>query len=558
MMNSRSEIFIITFCTLSFLSATDVDSSFSVKWQNVPWGAGGLYPGGPPWNMVGPFDFDNDGYGDFIVSSSYTGQFCNDVTHYEATGNDTISLQWAHSFWDLSCEYDNYSSVTVGDVDNDGLPEILALLDTPPGVSGQSGLQIFEWSSDSMSFLSTPTSTWDMALDSVWEAGQIVVAELDGDPNPEIIVSIMDGPWGTTGSSRIMIFELANDDVSDPTWHIEYEDPGWTNWSGYNITVGDLDQDGLMEIYTIAYEYYHIIVFENVAEDLYDYQTDFYVSLELYERGNQSMIITDINADGTNELFAVTSGTNTLSGDILAPGYFYAVESTDDVSQLTFENFNYFANYAGGLRQINIGDADGDGNPNIYLAGHYNEAVFDWEFVGDDPLAVESFTEHVVFMDDTTDDFPGGSIDQGRVRVAKLFSGDLDNDGHGDLVLSSASFAVDKPTLFMIEHDGTLSSDDFSGSIPSNFKLEQNFPNPFNPQTRFNYTLPESGNIELGVYDAVGRRIYAFYNGYQQAGSHNALWTGVDQNYNSVPSGIYFYRLKTETTTITKKMVLTK
>ena len=557
MMNSRSEIFIITFCTLSFLSATDVDSSFSVKWQNVPWGAGGLYPGGPPWNMVGPFDFDNDGYGDFIVSSSYTGQFCNDVTHYEATGNDTISLQWAHSFWGLSCEYDNYSSVAVGDVDNDGLPEILALLDTPPGNPGQHGLQVFEWSSDSMSFLSTPTSTWDMALDSVWEAGQIVVAELDGDPNPEIIVSIMDGPWGTTGSSRIMIFELANDDVSDPTWHIEYEDPGWTNWSGYNITVGDLDQDGLMEIYTIAYEYYHIIVFENVAEDLYDYQTDFYVSLELYERGNQSMLITDINGDGTNELFAVTSGTNTLSGDILAPGYFYAVESTNDVSQLSFENFNYFSSYAGGLRQINIGDADGDGNPNVYLAGHYNEAVYDWEFVGDDPLAVESYTEHVVFMDDTTDNFTPGN-DQGRVRVAKLFSGDLDNDGHGDLVLSSASFAADKPTLFMIEHDGTLSSDDFSGSIPRNFRLEQNFPNPFNPQTRFNYTLPESGNIELGVYDAVGRRIYAFYNGYQQAGSHNVLWTGVDQSYNSVPSGIYFYRLKTETTTITKKMVLTK
>jgi len=557
MMNSRSEILIIMFCTLSFLSATDVDSSFSVKWQNVPWGAGGLYPGGPPWNMVGPFDFDNDGYGDFIVSSSYTGQFCNDVTHYEATGNDTISLQWAHSFWDLSCEYDNYSSVAVGDVDNDGLPEILALLDTPPGVAGQHGLQVFEWSSDSMSFLSTPTSTWDMALDSVWEAGQIVVAELDGDPNPEIIVSIMDGPWGATGSSRIMIFELANDDVSDPTWHIEYEDPGWTNWSGYNITVGDLDQDGLMEIYTIAYEYYHIIVFENVAEDLYDYQTDFYVSLELYERGNQSMLITDINGDGTNELFAVTSGTNTLSGDILAPGYFYAVESTNDVSQLSFENFNYFSSYAGGLRQINIGDADGDGNPNVYLAGHYNEAVYDWEFVGDDPLAVESFTEHVIFMDDTTDNFTPGN-DQGRVRVAKLFSGDLDNDGHGDLVLSSASFAADKPTLFMIEHDGTLSSDDFSGSVPSNFKLEQNFPNPFNPQTRFNYTLPESGNIELGVYDAVGRRIYAFYNGYQQAGSHNVLWTGVDQSYNSVPSGIYFYRLKTETTTITKKMVLTK
>ncbi|SVB08910.1 uncharacterized protein METZ01_LOCUS161764, partial [marine metagenome] len=59
------------------ISATDMDSSFSVKWQTIPWGSGGLYPAGPPWSMVGPFDFDNDGYGDFVVSSSYTGSFCN-------------------------------------------------------------------------------------------------------------------------------------------------------------------------------------------------------------------------------------------------------------------------------------------------------------------------------------------------------------------------------------------------------------------------------------------------------------------------------------------------
>ena len=42
--------------------------------------------------------------------------------------------------------------------------------------------------------------------------------------------------------------------------------------------------------------------------------------------------------------------------------------------------------------------------------------------------------------------------DQGKVRVAKLFPGDIDNDGQGDLIFSSASFAQDKPQLFMIEH----------------------------------------------------------------------------------------------------------
>jgi len=547
---------------LSCISAQEIDSSYSLKWHNEPWGAGGLFPAGPPWNMVGPYDFDGNGFSDFIVSSSYTGEYCNGVYHYEAAGDDSIGLQWVHTFYDLSCSPDNYSSVAIGDLDGDSYMEILSLSDTEPGVPNQNGFQVFEWSTDSLSFLSTPTATWDMGLDSVWEAGQIFVAELDGDANPEIIVSVMDGPWGSTGSSRLMIFELENADFSDPTWVIEYEDPTWTNWSGYNISVGDLDQDGFMEIYIIGYEYYHIIIYESTGEDAYEYQTDFYVSTSAYERGNQSMIVTDINSDGSNELFAVTSGTNTLDGGtLLSPGYFYAVSGTDDVSQLSFDNFNYFTSYIGGLREISRGDADGDGVPNLYIAGHYNEAVYDWEFVGDDPFGVTSYTEHVIFMDDTTDDFTttGSALeqDQGKVRVAKLFTGDIDNDGNGDLVFSSASFAADKPHIFMIEHDEELNNEN-EPQIPSKFNMSQNYPNPFNPSTQFSYTLPESGNIELAIFDITGKMVYKFHDGFQRAGNHNILWTGVNQNQKTVPSGVYLCQLKMESNMITKKMVVSK
>ena len=547
---------------LSCISAQEIDSSYSLKWHNEPWGAGGLFPAGPPWSMVGPYDFDGNGFGDFIVSSSYTGEYCNGVYHYEAAGDDSIGLQWVHTFYDLSCSPDNYSSVAIGDLDGDSYMEILSLSDTEPGVPNQNGFQVFEWSTDSLSFLSTPTATWDMGLDSVWEAGQIFVAELDGDANPEIIVSVMDGPWGSTGSSRLMIFELENADFSDPTWVIEYEDPTWTNWSGYNISVGDLDQDGFMEIYIIGYEYYHIIIYESTGEDTYEYQTDFYVSTSAYERGNQSMIVTDINSDGSNELFAVTSGTNTLDGGtLLSPGYFYAVSGTDDVSQLSFDNFNYFTSYIGGLREISRGDADGDGVPNLYIAGHYNEAVYDWEFVGDDPFGVTSYTEHVIFMDDTTDDFTttGSALeqDQGKVRVAKLFTGDIDNDGNGDLVFSSASFAADKPHIFMIEHDEELNNEN-EPQIPSKFNMSQNYPNPFNPSTQFSYTLPESGNIELAIFDITGKMVYKFHDGFQRAGNHNILWTGVNQNQKTVPSGVYLCQLKMESNMITKKMVVSK
>jgi len=547
---------------LSCISAQEIDSSYSLKWHNEPWGAGGLFPAGPPWNMVGPYDFDGNGFSDFIVSSSYTGEYCNGVYHYEAAGDDSIGLQWVHTFYDLSCSPDNYSSVAIGDLDGDSYMEILSLSDTEPGIPNQNGFQVFEWSIDSLSFLSTPTAVWDMGLDSVWEAGQIFVAELDGDANPEVIVSVMDGPWGATGSSRLMIFELENTDFSDPTWVIEYEDPIWTNWSGYNISVGDLDQDGFMEIYIIGYEYYHIIIYESTGEDAYEYQTDFYVSTSAYERGNQSIIVTDINSDGSNELFAVTSGTNTLDGGtLLSPGYFYAVSGTDDVSQLSFDNFNFFTSYIGGLREISEGDADGDGIPNLYIAGHYNEAVYDWEFVGDDPFGVTSYTEHVIFMDDTTDDFTttGSALeqDQGKIRVAKLFTGDIDNDGNGDLVFSSASFAADKPQIFMIEHDEELSNEN-EPQIPSKFNMSQNYPNPFNPSTQFSYTLPESGNVELAIYDITGKMVYKFHDGFQRAGNHNILWTGVNQNQKTVPSGVYLCQLKMESNTITKKMVVSK
>ena len=73
-----------------------------------------------------------------------------------------------------------------------------------------------------------------------------------------------------------------------------------------------------------------------------------------------------MNGDGNNELFAATSGTKL--GEIpLTPGKLYGAGNVEDVSLLTFSDFNYFASYEGGLRQIVTGDVDNDGKPNLYL-----------------------------------------------------------------------------------------------------------------------------------------------------------------------------------------------
>ncbi len=551
---------ISVFMLFNIIIARDIDTSFALKWHNEPWGAGGQIPAGPPWNMVGPYDFDGDEFGDFIVSSSYAGEFCNGVYHYEAASNDSIELKWVYTFYDLSCTYDAYSSVAVGDIDGDGNQEILSLVDTSPGVSGQKGLQIFEWDSDSMSFLFQPTFTWDLGLDSVWEAGQIYVDELDGDPQQEIIVTIMDGPWsllGSGGTGRMMIFELDTVINDSAIFNIEYQDEVWSNWSGYNISVGDLDSDGLKEIYTVGYEYFHLIVHENTGEDQYEYQTDFFVSSELYQRANQGILITDIDNNGVNEMICLTSGVNSLTGELLTPGSFFVVEGVNDVSNLSYSNFNLFSTYAGGLRQVDLGDADGDGNLNIYLAGHYDEAIYDWEYVDGDPTSPDSYVEKTAFIDDTTDNYTPGN-DQGRLRIAKLFSGDIDNDGAGDIVFSSASFAADKPHLYMIEHNGVLSVQEKVDLNPKNISIKQNYPNPFNPETKFQYTLDRPGYISLKVYDILGKEIKTLYDGYQLPGVHVEKWFGQSRDNRVVSSGIYFYQLKHGENRITKKMVFDK
>jgi len=560
-MFKKHMIWIFVCLMVGVAKGVDLDTTFSVKWNNEPWGSGGLIPAGPPWNMVGPFDFDNDGFGDFIVSSSYAGEYCNGVYHYEAAANDSIELRWVYTFYDLSCTYDAYSSVAVGDIDGDNKKEILSLVDTSPGVSGQKGLQIFEWDSDSMSFLSQPTITYDMGLDSVWEACQIYAEDLDADSKEEIIVSIMDGPWselGTGGSSRMMIFELDTLDGDSAVFNLEYQDEVWTNWSGWNISVGDLDNDGFKEIYTVGYEYFHIIIHENTGENQYEYQTDFYVASEFYQRSNQGILITDIDNNGENEMYCLTSGVNSLSGELINPGNFFVVEGVTDVSNLSYANFNLFSSYTGGLRGIYLGNADGDDKPNIYLAGHYNEAVYDWEYNNGDPTSPDSYEEKMVFLDDTTDNYTPGN-DQGKLRIAKVFSGDIDNDGLGDIVFSSASFATDKPQLYMIEHNGVeeLHSDQ-EIYVPKPLSIEQNYPNPFNPETHFRYELSEPGYVSLKVFDILGNHVVTIYEGFKTIGVHKTRWGGGDKQGQVVSSGIYFYQLKTDGYSITKKLVFGK
>ena len=94
---------------------------------------------------------------------------------------------------------------------------------------------------------------------------------------------------------------------------------------------------------------------------------------------------------------------------------------------------------------------------------------------------------------------------------------------------------------------------DPSSSIPTAYKLEQNYPNPFNPTTSITFALPLAGNVELKVYDIIGKEVASLVSGNMTVGTHV-----VPFDASALASGVYIYKITAGSFIDSKKMVLIK
>ncbi len=93
---------------------------------------------------------------------------------------------------------------------------------------------------------------------------------------------------------------------------------------------------------------------------------------------------------------------------------------------------------------------------------------------------------------------------------------------------------------------------------PSAFRLGAAYPNPFNPRTMIPFELPVSGDVDLAVYDLLGRRVRTLVKGTWSAGRHQVAWDGRTETGRSVSSGVYLYRLETGGQDLVRKMIQMK
>ncbi len=121
-----------------------------------------------------------------------------------------------------------------------------------------------------------------------------------------------------------------------------------------------------------------------------------------------------------------------------------------------------------------------------------------------------------------------------------------------DESLEAQGTALDKVEIIS---NTMTNSEEYNFSLPSNFKVEQNFPNPFNPSTSIRYYVPKKELVVLKIYDVLGREIKTLVNEIKTSGQYEVRFNSAE---NGLSSGVYFYKLSAGNYLETRKMILLK
>lgn len=172
------------------------------------------------------------------------------------------------------------------------------------------------------------------------------------------------------------------------------------------------------------------------------------------------------------------------------------------------------------------------------------------------------------YTDNNTDVYMAKSTDGGNTFTNERISASpfvpTSNVFFGDYINISATNGRVRP-IWMRLQSGTLSAwtalIDFpvgveqQTEIPVDYSLSQNYPNPFNPSTNIKFDLPSDNNVQIKVYDLLGKEVATLVNGRYSAGSHEINWDASD-----LSSGVYIYKMITSDGKFsqTKKMLLVK
>jgi hypothetical protein len=281
--------------------------------------------------------------------------------------------------------------------------------------------------------------------------------------------------------------------------------------------------------------------------------TNYYVVTSIYEDGESeysneaSAFVMSPNAyehyydDGTSE-----TGYNAGHNNQVAVRF---IPEINDPAHLTHIKIWVSSKKTGGMVIKIFPDANGMPAPQqtsqfIYAAANIKEGWNTITVQPDNPIYLASSPFYVAIQETNTSSAGGLDQDNKGSSLTKI-----GNNPGGKLNIGNL--------MIRVILDGNTDVEQVLTPAPQRLTAN-NYPNPFNPETTIQLSIPTTSEVNLSVYNLKGQLVKTLANGQLAAGNHSYTWDGKDQNGVNVSSGIYFYKVESDTQTINKRMILLK
>jgi len=252
-----------------------------------------------------------------------------------------------------------------------------------------------------------------------------------------------------------------------------------------------------------------------------------------------------MEANGTTKIDSITSVVLNSSNNALpAPHYIL----TSDIGTLANGTLvpEQWENVYVAYKDVKVTNENADGNPGPLATGNNNYGeilIADTSHVNTRVELQEGNHPYHNLWDSALVNIPGN---------IRLKAGDKFSELRGVLYYAFSNYKlVPRKTDDFVGYVQDVKDNNLS--TVNSYKLNQNYPNPFNPTTNISYTIPQNGFVSIKVYNILGREVKSLVNQEQRAGSYN-----ISFDASRLSSGVYFYQIRINNYTASKKMVLLK
>lgn len=359
----------------------------------------------------------------------------------------------------------------------------------------------------------------------VYQFNDVIFYDIDGDGNQEIIYFLdagsLDSIWA--GSNHVAKY---NPIINN--YELIYYNRPQPDWFTSGISTGDFDHDGKGNFGTGSI-YGKFYIYEYIQGN--QYQVEFTKELETYN-AFLTIMTHDMDGNGKSEIWIGGDFSSSIYGGVTR---LFAFEASlpgiyEQVYQIDIRGL--FSAIYGKLRYT---DLDGDGIKELFLTNA--NLAFGFKYDGNGNYYMD-FVKVMPVLDSvyTTQDLE-------RVDIA-----DLDGDGIVEIIpqfwLSKGWPESRENRSVFLKRDKLTDVVNEDIIHPSEFNLLQNFPNPFNPETKIKFVISSESKIKIRIYNTLGKEIKELINETRNSGEYEITWNGTDNFNNKVSSGVYFITME--------------